>query len=185
MRNLKTNLAEAILTFVLGALFAIGVGLLIFGSQVFNFHNKTFFLLTDGLAGAAVFGLYRLSNIRVATLAAVVFAVVLGFVGQGNHITVIIHSIVFLLVVVYVSRALWGGQTGGPFIVKLIYLAVALGVAGMIITVILAFINGGSITQMAMFDNVVLVVLAGVGLGFGFEIAGMIGRVIHNAERAD
>lgn len=185
MRNMKTKLAEAVLAFVLGVLFAIGVGVLIFGSQVFNYHSKTFFLLTDGLAGAAVFGLYRLSNVKVAILAAVLFAVVLGFIGQESHTTVFVHSIIFLLVLTYASRTLWGGEKRSPFIIKMIYLAVALALAGVLITVILTFITGGPLYQEAVLDNVVLVVLTGIGLGFGFEIADLLGRVIRNAQRAD
>jgi thiamine transporter ThiT len=163
-------LTIAAITFA-GTAGAVVVGLLVYGSNVFNMESPGFSFVSFGLSGALIFAFYHVRGLSEAITASVIASCV-QFIAGSAYITML-RAIIFsfglnipVVALAFVfERKLAAHQRIKFAVVSLIY-----GAMFVILTLLAEAVSGGAGLPATTFrENFVDGLLLGLGLGLGLE----------------
>jgi hypothetical protein len=171
---MKTSIAQIlkiVLLTVTGGAGAVIVGLLVYGSNVFNTGSPGFSFVSLGLSGALVFAFYHVRGLSESITAAVVISTI-QFLVSASYITML-HAILFsfglnlpAIVIAFVFERKLATLKQAKFVV------VALTYGGMfVLLTLLGDVLAGSagLPPEVFRSNFLDGLLLGTGLGLGIE----------------
>jgi thiamine transporter ThiT len=182
---MKKTVAQVVTIIVLtaaGTAGAIVVGLLVYGSSVFNPASPGFSFVSFGFSGALIFAFYHVRGLSEAITASVIVSAV-QFVAGSSYITML-RAILFsfgLNIPVVALAFLFERKLAAQKWIKVFVVALTYGAMFVILTLLVDVLSAGTSALPATLfrENFVDGLLLGAGLALGIE-AGE--AVIHSLE---
>ena len=147
------------------------VGLMSYGSDVFNVASPGFLFVSFGLSGAFIFSFYHMRGLAETITAAVVVSVI-QFVGASPFITMLNAGIwsfgvnIPMVVLAFIFERKLGPLKQAKFIV----VALTYGAMFVLLTLIVSWVSAsGSLPATLFRQNFTDGLLIGLGLGVGIE----------------
>jgi thiamine transporter ThiT len=182
---MKKTIAQVVTIIVLtiaGTAGAVIVGLLVYGSSVFNAASPGFSFVSFGFSGALIFAFYHVRGLSEAITASVIVSAV-QFVAGSSYITML-RAILFsfgLNIPVVALAFLFERKLAAQKWIKVAVVALTYGAMFVVLTLLVDLLSAESTGLPATLfrENFVDGLLLGLGLGLGVE-AGE--AVIHSLE---
>lgn len=172
---MKKSIAQVTTIIVLtiaGAAGAIIVGLLVYGSSVFNPASPGFSFVSFGLSGALIFAFYHVRGLSEAITASVIVSAV-QFVAGSSYITML-RAILFsfgLNIPVVALAFIFERKLAAQKRIKVAVVALTYGAMFVVLTLLVDLLSAESTGLPATLfrENFVDGLLLGLGLGLGVE----------------
>lgn len=168
-----TQILKLLLITIAGAVGALILGLLKYGTDVFSLSTPGFIFVSYGLSGAIIFAFYHVRKLAEAITTAVVVSAI-QFVPLSVYITML-RAIVFsfgLNIMVVALAFIFERKLASLHWAKFLVVAASFGAMLVLLTLIIELVGGASGLPASVFrDNFVDGVLLGLGLGLGVQAA--------------
>jgi hypothetical protein len=171
MKKTVEQLFKLVLLTLAGLAGSVIVGLMSYGSDVFNVTSPGFLFVSFGLSGAFIFSFYHMRGLAETITAAVVVSVI-QFVGTTPFITMLNAGIwSFGVNLPMVALAFIFERKLGPLKqAKFIVVALTYGAMFVLLTLVVAWVSASGNMPASLFrQNFTDGVLIGLGLGVGIE----------------
>ncbi|MCX6173590.1 MAG: hypothetical protein NTZ27_02415 [Ignavibacteriales bacterium] len=173
---MNSNIKSLLLTAVFGFVVCILLGLLFFGTAIFNFRYPVSVIVLSGFYGAIFFSVLKYQKKKEQFLTAFVI-LILDLLLQGKSITTkfLIRDIIFiasLLSSILCYKLFINKYNSLPLFIRSLSLPLLLGLFNILATLILILIFNPSAMKIdsAIFLNAKFAAFIGLGLGIGFDL---------------
>jgi thiamine transporter ThiT len=171
MRKAFIQIVTIVAITLTGTAGAVVVGLLVYGSNVFNIQSPGFSFVSFGLSGALIFAFYHVRGLSEAITASVV-ASCAQFIAGSAFITML-KAIIFsfgLNIPVIVLAFVFERKLAAHRRIKFAVVSLTYGAMFVLLTLVSEAVSGGSGLPATLFrENFVDGLLLGLGLGLGLE----------------
>ena len=181
MKAIAGQILRILLLVIGGLLGAVVVGLLVYGSELFDLTSPGFAFVSFGFSGALIFAFYHVRKLSEAISAAVTISAVqliaaIPYVGMP-------HGIIFsfgLNIPVIILAFVFERKLATRKYLKSLFVALTYGAMFVLLTYLVQVIRGVSVISPEMFrDNFRDGLLLGLGIGLGVQ---WVETILHSFE---
>jgi thiamine transporter ThiT len=171
MRKTFVQVVTILAITLAGTAGAVVVGLLVYGSNVFNIESAGFSFVSFGISGALIFAFYHVRGLSEAITASVVASCV-QFIAGSAYITML-RAIIFsfgLNIPVIALAFVFERKLAAHRRIRFIVVSLTYGAMFVLLTLLSDAVSGGTGLPATLFrENFVDGLLLGLGLGLGLE----------------
>jgi len=170
MKKTIAQVATLVVLTIAGTAGAVIVGLLVYGSSVFNVASPGFSFVSFGFSGALIFAFYHVKGLSEAITASVIISAV-QFVAGSSYITML-RAILFSfgLNIPVVALAFIFERKITQKWIKVVVVALTYGAMFVVLTLLVDVLSGSTGLPATLFrENFVDGLLLGLGLALGIE----------------
>lgn len=171
---MKNNIKTFALTFLFGVLLCILGGYIVYGTSIFEVGTPLFQFVSFALIGSLAFYLFSIRKFYVAGVSLAALFVGLYYLNGQQHL--IGHSFYFVtfIISIFIYAVLIFDHLKLAWYIRPMILAAMISIFFVSNTFFLFLIYQEEVRSAAVFKNMWVGLLIGVGLGIGFEVANII-----------
>jgi hypothetical protein len=171
---MKSNIKSFLLIFFLGAFFCILGGYVLFGNHIFEIGSPLFQFVSFGIIGSLAFYLFYTRKFYIA--GAALFALFVGLYYMNGQQHLISHSFYFItfIISVFIYTVVIFDHLKLAWYIRPIILSAMISLFFVSNTFLLFVIYQIKVNSSAVFKNMWMGSLVGLGLGIGLEVANRI-----------